>query len=207
MAAHPAREESRNWCAHTNATQRQFTVSAPCPFSVLLLFCLNRIDDIEDNSKLRRGIPGKRSCDLLRNCHVTAIYNSTVAHNVFGVAQTINSANFIYFEALQRTLQLGHPEAVNIYTCESLSCELDKEMDYLLSSSAQLVELHLGQGKDIFWRDSHSCPSEPEYIQMVRESEQNSVSNTVLDRSFHSETGGLFLLGIALMQLFSDNKT
>jgi geranylgeranyl diphosphate synthase type 3 len=109
------------------------------------------IDDIEDNSKLRRGIP--------------------VAHNVFGVAQTINSANFIYFEALQRTLKLGHPDAVNIYT-------------------TQLVELHLGQGKDIYWRDSHSCPSEPEYMQMVRE-----------------KTGGLFMLGIALMQLFSENKT
>jgi geranylgeranyl diphosphate synthase type 3 len=94
-----------------------------------------------------------------------------VAHNVFGVAQTINSANFIYFEALQRTLKLGHPDAVNIYT-------------------TQLVELHLGQGKDIYWRDSHSCPSEPEYMQMVRE-----------------KTGGLFMLGIALMQLFSENKT
>ena len=42
----------------------------------------------------------------------------TVAHNVFGVAQTINSANFIYFEALQRTLQLGHPNAVHIYTSQ-----------------------------------------------------------------------------------------
>ena len=109
------------------------------------------IDDIEDNSKLRRGIP--------------------VAHNVFGVAQTINSANFTYFEALQRILKLGHPEAVHIYT-------------------TQLVELHLGQGKDIYWRDSHSCPSETEYMQMVRE-----------------KTGGLFMLGIALMQLFSKNKT
>ena len=43
-----------------------------------------------------------------------------MAHNVFGVAQTINSANFVYFEALQRTLKLGHPDAVNIYTSECL---------------------------------------------------------------------------------------
>ena len=44
-------------------------------------------------------------------------------------------------------------------------------MNVRLFPPAQLVELHLGQGKDIYWRDSHSCPSEQEYMQMVRESE------------------------------------
>ncbi len=39
------------------------------------------IDDIEDNSKLRRGIP--------------------VAHSVYGVPQTINCANYMYFKCLQ----------------------------------------------------------------------------------------------------------
>jgi geranylgeranyl pyrophosphate synthase len=37
---------------------------------------LNRIDDVEDNSELRRGIP--------------------VAHKIYGVASTINSANYVY---------------------------------------------------------------------------------------------------------------
>ena len=35
------------------------------------------IDDIQDNSKLRRGVP--------------------VAHNIYGVPLTINAANYIYF--------------------------------------------------------------------------------------------------------------
>ena len=40
------------------------------------------IDDIEDNSKLRRGIP--------------------VAHSIFGVPSTINCANYVYFLALEK---------------------------------------------------------------------------------------------------------
>ena len=54
------------------------------------------IDDIEDNSKLRRGIP--------------------VAHSIYGVAQTINSANYIYFLALERITAMGHPRGVAIFT-------------------------------------------------------------------------------------------
>ena len=38
-----------------------------------------RVDDIEDNSKLRRGVP--------------------VAHSIYGVPSTINTANYVYFQA------------------------------------------------------------------------------------------------------------
>ena len=81
----------------------------------------------------------------------------------------------------------------------------------------QLLELHRGQGKDIYWRDSYICPTEEEYMEMVRQSELSinkqkhiiSVSNlfnflpTVMLTSI--ETGGLFALAVDLMQLFSDN--
>ena len=40
-----------------------------------------------------------------------------VAHTVFGVPQTINSANYVYFLALERTLALSHPEGVRIFAC------------------------------------------------------------------------------------------
>lgn len=49
-----------------------------------------RIDDIEDNSVLRRGIP--------------------VAHSIYGVAATINSANYVYFLGLEKVLALDHPK-------------------------------------------------------------------------------------------------
>ncbi|OQO10007.1 hypothetical protein B0A48_04362 [Cryoendolithus antarcticus] len=101
------------------------------------------IDDVEDNSNLRRGVP--------------------VAHQIFGVAQTINSANYVYFRALQELLLLNNPEAIQIYTTE-------------------LLNLHRGQGMDLFWRDTLTCPSEDDYLEMVG-----------------NKTGGLFRLAIKLM--------
>ncbi|XP_050725909.1 terpene synthase-like isoform X1 [Eriocheir sinensis] len=107
------------------------------------------IDDIEDNSVLRRGIP--------------------VAHSIYGVASTINSANYVYFLGLERVLALDHPDATRVF------CE-------------QLLELHRGQGMEIYWRDSFTCPTEAEYRQMTIR-----------------KTGGLFGLAIRLMQLFSSS--
>lgn len=105
------------------------------------------VDDVEDNSLLRRGIP--------------------VAHSIFGTAQTINSANYVYFGALQELLKLGNPRAIQIYTDE-------------------LCNLHRGQGMDLFWRDTLTCPSEEDYLEMVG-----------------NKTGGLFRLAVKLMQVES----
>jgi geranylgeranyl diphosphate synthase type 3 len=53
------------------------------------------IDDIQDNSKLRRGAP--------------------VAHSIYGVPLTINAANHIYFLAMQKALLLKHPDVTQIF--------------------------------------------------------------------------------------------
>eukprot|EP00038_Savillea_parva_P026444 m.54149 g.54149 ORF g.54149 m.54149 type:complete len:311 (-) comp7508_c0_seq3:236-1168(-) len=106
------------------------------------------IDDIQDNSKLRRGNP--------------------VAHAVFGVATTINSANYVYFHCLDKVAALGDAKAVEVFT-------------------RQLLELHRGQGMDIYWRDAVVCPSEDQYRQMVLR-----------------KTGGLFGLAVELMALYSE---
>lgn len=50
----------------------------------------------------------------------------------------------------------------------------------------QLLELHRGQGMEIYWRDNFTCPTESEYKQMTIR-----------------KTGGLFMLAIRLMKLFS----
>lgn len=109
------------------------------------------IDDIQDNSILRRGIP--------------------VAHSIYGVASTINAANYAIFVALEKVSTLGHPEATTVCI-------------------EQLLELHRGQGMEIYWRDNFACPSEDEYKQMTMR-----------------KTGGLFMLAIRLMQLFSGTKS
>jgi len=102
------------------------------------------VDDVEDSSLLRRGIP--------------------VAHSIFGTPQTINSANYVYFCALQELLKLENDKAIVIYTEE-------------------LMNLHRGQGMDLFWRDTLTCPSEDDYLEMVG-----------------NKTGGLFRLAVKLMQ-------
>jgi geranylgeranyl diphosphate synthase, type III len=53
------------------------------------------IDDIQDNSKLRRGAP--------------------VAHSIYGVPLTINAANYVYFLAMQKALTLKHPDVTQIF--------------------------------------------------------------------------------------------
>ncbi|PSN66067.1 terpenoid synthase [Corynespora cassiicola Philippines] len=102
------------------------------------------VDDVEDSSVLRRGIP--------------------VANSIFGVAQTINSANYVYFKALQELMLMNNPKLIEIFTEE-------------------LLNLHRGQGMDLYWRDSLTCPSEADYLEMVG-----------------NKTGGLFRLAIKLMQ-------
>lgn len=44
-----------------------------------------------------------------------------------------------------------------------------------LTSTEQLLELHRGQGKDIYWRDSYICPTEDEYMMMVKQSKFDEV--------------------------------
>lgn len=51
-----------------------------------------------------------------------------------------------------------------------------------------MLELHRGQGMEIYWRDNFTCPTESDYKLMTIR-----------------KTGGLFMLAIRLMQLFSSN--
>ncbi|KAK3808751.1 MAG: geranylgeranyl pyrophosphate synthase [Benniella sp.] len=102
------------------------------------------VDDIEDDSVLRRGEP--------------------VAHKIFGIPATINCANYVYFMALDELSKIPNPKMLNIFI-EELLC------------------LHRGQGMELLWRDSLTCPTEEEYIAMVND-----------------KTGGLLRLAVKLMQ-------
>ncbi|GAA5898754.1 hypothetical protein JCM5296_006708 [Sporobolomyces johnsonii] len=108
------------------------------------------MDDVEDDSHLRRGMP--------------------VAHKIYGIPQTINSANYVYFLAFQE-LQRIHPRP-GVKVEEMVTDEL--------------LNLHRGQGMDLFWRENLICPTEAEYIDMV-----------------NNKTGGLFRIAIKLMMAAS----
>lgn len=88
------------------------------------------VDDIEDNSTMRRGRPS--------------------AHMVYGLPRTLNTANHVYFLALQEVLRLNNTAATQVFT-------------------DSLIELHQGQGKDIYWSETNICPTLEEYEQMVVE--------------------------------------
>ena len=87
-----------------------------CPSPLLLLFLnsqkLIRMDDVEDSSDLRRGIP--------------------VAHKIYGVPQTINSANYVYFLAMQelyrfRAGRIGKTDAESSVNEKGKEVEKGKE--------------------------------------------------------------------------------
>lgn len=86
-----------------------------------------RLDDIEDNSPLRRGFPA--------------------THVVFGVNQTINSANLLMIKALKAAESLS-PLAVRIFI-------------------ERLVDGHIGQGLDLYWTHNTEIPTEEDYFTMV----------------------------------------
>ena len=69
------------------------------------------IDDIEDNSKLRRGMP--------------------VAHSIFGVPVTLNCANYVYFLALEKCHSLENPKAMSIFVQELLNLHRGQGQDIL----------------------------------------------------------------------------
>ncbi|KAJ8594222.1 terpenoid synthase [Rhizopogon salebrosus TDB-379] len=112
------------------------------------------IDDIEDGPQLRRGRP--------------------VAHKVYGIPQTINSANYVYFLAYKELAILRRLGG------ESAARDLD------LVVTEELLNVHRGQGLEIVWRDLLQCPTEEEYISMV-----------------NNKTGGLYRMGVRLMMAYA----
>ncbi|KAH6910214.1 farnesyltranstransferase [Coprinopsis sp. MPI-PUGE-AT-0042] len=115
------------------------------------------VDDIEDDSQLRRGNP--------------------VAHKIYGIPQTINSANYVYFLAFQELFALRNGPTPP-----------RQDIDQLVTT--ELLSLHRGQGLEILWRDSLQCPTEEQYIDMVS-----------------NKTGGLLRIGIKLMMACSTTNS
>ena len=71
--------------------------------------------------------------------------------------------------------------------------------------SDEFLNLHRGQGLELFWRDSLTCPTEEEYIDMVNNSEYTSTGCTASSRC-RAETGGLLRLAVKLMMAKSDSN-
>lgn len=86
-----------------------------------------RLDDLEDGSPLRRGKPS--------------------THNVYGEAQTINSATYQYTLATVAAASLG-PACLSIFV-------------------EDVNDLYIGQSHDLYWTHNVLTPSIADYFKMV----------------------------------------
>ncbi|PVZ96998.1 hypothetical protein BB558_007068 [Smittium angustum] len=92
------------------------------------------------------------------------------AHKIYGIPTTINTANYVYCLTLQKILEINNPQLVVVFADE-------------------LVNLHWGQGIEIYWRENLICPSEQDYKKMAS-----------------NKTGGLFRLAVRMMQACSTEE-
>jgi geranylgeranyl diphosphate synthase type 3 len=99
------------------------------------------IDDIEDNSQLRRGLPGTSFAITFLHVetHFPPLFRCQVAHKIYGVPQTINSANYVYFLAFQEILVLKAKGNAPDDVQNRLFSERD--MDQIVTSA--YAQLHL----------------------------------------------------------------
>ncbi|CAF3816576.1 unnamed protein product [Adineta steineri] len=92
---------------------------------------------------------------------------SPVAHLIYGTPLTINAAELVCFLAIQKAYTLNNPNVGRIL------------IDHL-------VDLHKGQGYDIWWRENNICPTEENYYKMI-----------------DNKCGGLFHLTLDLLKTCS----
>jgi geranylgeranyl diphosphate synthase type 3 len=118
------------------------------------------IDDIEDDAQLRRGQP--------------------VTHKIYGVPQTINTANYVYFLAYKELAKLRRQYE------DGGKARVGGVRDLDLIVTEELLNLHRGQGMEILWRDLLQCPTLEEYTYMV-----------------NNKTGGGFRMPVKLMMAFA----
>ncbi|KAJ1025220.1 hypothetical protein NDA16_002724 [Ustilago loliicola] len=102
------------------------------------------MDDVEDNSDLRRGIP--------------------VAHKIYGVPQTINTANYVYFLVFSEIFRMNEDQHPSSSQASASPLSPSPTVERLVVD--ELINLHRGQGMDLLWRDSLICPTEEEYVEM-----------------------------------------
>ncbi|KAL8918025.1 MAG: hypothetical protein Q9208_007623 [Pyrenodesmia sp. 3 TL-2023] len=116
-------ESLNEWFAIPKASQETIALIVDLLHNASLM-----LDDCEDGSELRRGKPA--------------------SHMIFGQAQTINSATYLFVRAVREAADLPNGRSTAVLT-------------------EQLETLFVGQSWDLHWREKVLCPTEDEYLEMV----------------------------------------
>jgi ophiobolin F synthase len=115
MAQGPHKDHQDDQRRDQNAAQRLVDVSKSSTNSPFIL-TLPRLDDIEDNSPLRRGKPS--------------------THVIYGNAQTINSATYQYTEATSLAAHLPNPTSLRIFLEEVQQLYIGQSYDLYWTHNA-----------------------------------------------------------------------
>ncbi|XP_068914816.1 terpene synthase-like [Tenebrio molitor] len=91
-----------------------------------------------------------------------------VMHSIYGFAHTINSINYTMANCIEKMLDMEEPRIIDIYI------ELG-------------LDMHGGNGMEIYWRNNSICPTEKEYLDVIV-----------------PKTSSAVLLGVRVLQLYSD---
>ncbi|EGV65441.1 geranylgeranyl pyrophosphate synthetase [Yamadazyma tenuis] len=130
--------------------------------------CSLIIDDVEDSSEYRRG--------------------ALAAHLKFGVPSTVNCVNYMYFVAIDKASKLAPLYTSDLHEQELITLRVNKII------TDEMLNLHHGQGVDIYWRDNKSdlprLPTEEEYLEMVMD-----------------KTGGLLRIMVKVLEAFKPSKS
>ncbi|KAG0665454.1 geranylgeranyl pyrophosphate synthetase [Maudiozyma exigua] len=163
---HIAQQEGKKFRSKLIATFAQFYRISPediCKLQQIIEILHTAslmIDDIEDNSLMRRGVK--------------------TSHLLFGIPLALNSANYMYFIAMRSVGELGSS------TVGSGHCNEELKNRLMTIFEEELINLHRGQGLELYWRDNNKIPTVDMYFDMVT-----------------NKTGGLFRLAIRLMECLS----
>ena len=93
------------------------------------------------------------------------------AHLIFDIVHSVHSGTYASFEKYSRSFPLEFMGS----TCKIIA--------------ENLMKVAEGQGLDIYWRDTQTCPTVEEYLDMI-----------------DKKTTALFRMGLELLQLFSSNQ-
>lgn len=138
------------------------------------------MDDVEDSSLLRRGSPTAHTVFGIPHTINTSGYVYFLAYKeLFKLRPEMDLDIDIGPSTASRhppsssptSKQLAPADQSTITASPSSGSSTprprkDAELDRLVTE--EMLALHRGQGLEIFWRDSLTCPSEEEYIKMVR---------------------------------------
>ena len=147
-------------------------LSVQLSHSWLKLSCIARIDDVEDDAQMRRGTPGQ-SGKGRRRTKIEYISLTSCAQDIRNSSDN-KYRKLCLLPGVQGALRSSRPKWSKRATWRDRQwCVYTLGMPFKAhwrGVPEEFLNLHRGQGLEMYWRDSLQCPTEEEYLSMVSNS-------------------------------------